>query len=152
MGSSLERFYKGGLWIKGLNGTLELIGAALLILAPPCWWHRITEVLRQQDLGRGGTDRLYGMLARGFAHLEGDSHGFAIFYLASHGVVKIVLAVLLFRQVRAAFPAGVAIFGLLIAYELYRLVRQPGILISGIVLLDLSILTLIVIHWRRHPT
>jgi len=146
MDHPFEHLYKGGLWIKGLNGALELLGAVLILIAPDAFLQRIAAFLTRHDHGRGGWDRVHGMLARGCGHLAGDGHGFSIFYLASHGILKITLAGLLLHHVRAAFPVGIAIFGLLIAYELYRLAMKPGVMISAIVFLDLAILTLILLH------
>lgn len=62
--------------------------------------------------------------------------------------MKLVIAVLLLREIRSAYPLGLGLFGLLVGYELYRLSVQPGILIGLVVLLDLAILTLILLHHR----
>ena len=143
-----EKLYQGGLWIKGINGLLELIGGGILAIVPAAVFSRIVDFLTRHNLGHNSKDRFFGMLARGVVHLGGDDRSFSVFYLLSHGVVKIVIAVLLLREIRSAYPVGLGLFGLLIGYELYRLAVLPGILIGSVVLLDLAILTLIVRHHR----
>ncbi|HZE99529.1 MAG TPA: DUF2127 domain-containing protein [Planctomycetota bacterium] len=126
MQHSHERLYQTGLWIKGINGALELLGGIAVLLAPTDWFLKVATLAAPQ--------------------FGGSSRGFAVFYLLSHGVLKILIAALLLRHVCAAYPVGIALFAALIAYEVYRLARHPGILIGGMVALDAVILALIVHH------
>ena len=141
-----ERLYRIGLWIKGLNGVLELLGGAAMLFVPARVFDHIVSVLSRHHLGHDTRDRFFALLGRGIQHLGGDDRTFVVFYLLSHGVVKVVIATLLLRDVRSAYPYGIALYGLLIVYEIYRFLMRPGVLISGVVVLDLAILTLILIQ------
>jgi uncharacterized membrane protein len=143
-----QRLYQGGLWIKGINGLLELVGGVMLAIVPASLFSRIAGYLSRHNLGHDSRDWVFGLLARGVAHLGGDDRAFSVFYLLSHGGVKLVIAALLLREIRSAYPFGIALFAFLIGYEIYRLSVRPGVLIGSVVLLDLAILALILLHYR----
>jgi uncharacterized membrane protein len=126
-----HRFYRAGLWLKGLNGVLELIGGGMVAFLP-------TRMIIKIGLAR-----------EALSHFWADDRSFAVIYLIGHGIVKCILAVLLIKRIRAAFPLAVGLFLLLIGYELYQLSVRPSLWIAGMAILDGAILTFIVVHHRR---
>jgi uncharacterized membrane protein len=144
-----ERLFQTGLWIKGINGALELIGGALAVLVPHGFFLRTAGILARNQSGREPLDSLDALLVQGLNHLGDGNRGFLVFYLLSHGVLKIFIAVSLVRHWRPMAPVAVIVLVALIAYELYRLVAHPGILIGGVVGVDLLILVL-VLHHLKH--
>lgn len=142
-----QSLYKSGMLLKGANGALELIGGILLAVLPRSCFMRVILFLTQHDVGSGSKDWAFRELSHALARLSGES-GFAIFYLLSHGVLKLLLAVALLREQRWAYPTGLAAFGMLAGYEVYRFVVHPGVMMGVVIAIDLGVIALIWSHWK----
>ena len=143
-----EKLFKAGMWLKGINGTLELIGGVLLLAIPHSLSNRVVAGLVDYATGYGMTSKIYQEVSLGVARLD-VGFSFPVFYLLSHGVVKLFLAIALLRDLRWAYPVSLGIFGLLLVYEGVRFAEHASIPLGLVILIDLVILTLIWRHWRR---
>ena len=134
--------------LKGLNGLAEIAsGAALLLLQAGTimvWVNWLTQAELIED-----PQDIFAMLLRhwavGFSH---DSQVFAGFYLLAHGIVKVLLAVLLFMEKTWAFPLALALFSFLVAFSIYRLSLNWSWILAGFVAFDLFTIWLIAREWR----
>jgi len=148
-----QRLYKTGILLKGVNGGLELIGGILLAVIPHSGFTKAILFLTQHDVGTGSKDWAFRELSDALSRLSGES-GFAIFYLLSHGVLKLSLAIALLRELRWAYPTALVAFGTLAGYEVYRFIAHPGVMMAVIIAIDLGVIALIWSHWRaerRYP-
>ena len=82
--------------------------------------------------------------AAGFGH---DSQQFAGVYLLAHGVVKVLIAALLFMEKTWAFPLAIALFSLLVSFSVYRLSLNWSWVLAGFVAFDLFTIWLIAKEW-----
>jgi len=134
--------------LKGLNGLAEITGGTALLFLQAgtimAWVNRLTQAELIED-PRDHFALLLQHWAMGFSH---DSQVFAGFYLLAHGIVKVLLAVLLFMEKTWAFPLSLALFWLLVAFSIYRLSLNWSWLLSGFVALDLFTIWLIAKEWR----
>ena len=128
----LDRSFRVGVTLKGLDGGLELIGGIVLLFTTPEAINHVMRALTQHELSQDPND----FIARHLLHSAGElTHGTALFaavYLITHGVSKIVLVVALLRDELWAYPAMIVLLAAFIVYQLYRLVVRPGV---GLVLL-----------------
>ncbi len=124
---------------KGLHAIIEIAGGIALYLLG-------TNTI-------AGWVRPHAWLARYF---HPSQQHFYAFYLLSHGVLKAVLVFFLLRNKLWAYPAGIAVFGLFIAYQLYRysFTHDVGLLLLSV--FDLFVIYLAVHEYRilrkRLPT
>jgi uncharacterized membrane protein len=135
-------------FLKGLNGLLELAGGAALIFTSGDAINRLVHRLTAQELSVDPGDFIANLLlhwAQGFGH---DAQSLAIFYLLFHGVVKTSLAALLLIGKTWAYPVAVVFFTLFVAYLLFRLSRDWSWPISGLVAFDILTITVILLDWR----
>ena len=72
---------------------------------------------------------------------------FATFYLLSHGIVKLFLVAGLLRNKAWAYPASLAVLGLFIAYQLYRLTFAFSIALVLLTVFDFVVIWLI---WHEY--
>ena len=134
--------------LKGLNGIAEIAsGTALFLLQAGTimvWVNWLTQVELIED-----PQDIFAMLLRrwavGFGH---DAQVFAGFYLLAHGVVKVLLAVLLFMEKTWAFPLALALFSFLVTFSFYRLSLNWSWVLASFVAFDLFTLWLIAKEWR----
>jgi uncharacterized membrane protein len=106
--------------LKGLHALIEIAGGlALYLVSTATIVNAITrwsydEILEQRH------DWIATRLLRFSSHFSVAEHNFFAFYLLSHGIIKGVLVAGLLREKLWAYPASIVVFGLFIAYQLYR--------------------------------
>ena len=119
---------------KGLHALFEIAGGLALYLVS-------TDTIARwlDEVGHGE------WIAR---HLPLSQQNFYAFYLLSHGLVKSVLVVGLLKEKLWAYPASFAVFGLFIAYQLYRysFTHDVGLILLSI--FDLFVIFLAVHEYR----
>jgi uncharacterized membrane protein len=116
---------------KGAHAIIEIAGGLLLYLFSA---DVITRWLDRIDRNE--------WLAR---HFHASEQHFYAFYLLSHGVLKSFIVLGLLREKLWAYPASFVVFGLFIAYQLYRFSYT-----HDMVLIALSIFDLFVIYLALH--
>ncbi|MDA3913309.1 DUF2127 domain-containing protein [Oleiagrimonas sp.] len=137
-----------GVWLKGLDGALEVLAGALLLLVSKDQIVRAVHWLIGTDL----IENPDGFIAIYFRHLAGKlsvhAHYFAGFYLVGHGVIKIGLVIGLLRDKRWAYPSAVVFLLLFIGYQSYRLTQVPTLLLGALTVVDVVVIILIIHEWR----
>jgi uncharacterized membrane protein len=136
-----------GIFFKGLDGVVEVVGGLLLLLVHTASIEHLVRVLTWAELSEDPRDLVATTVVRLAGSLTEDLRVFAALYLLIHGVVKVVLVVALFRSRLWAYPAAIGVFGAFVAYQMYRYVLQP----SGLMLF-LSVVDLVVIGltWNEY--
>ena len=134
--------------LKGLNGLAEIASGTTLLVLQAGTILTWVNWLTQRELIEDSHDHLAIFLqhwAAGFGHA---SQQFAGIYLLAHGIVKVVLATLLFMEKTWAFPLALALFSLLVAYSIYRLNLHWSWSLAGFVAFDILTIGLIAREWR----
>ena len=128
--------------LKGLHALIEIAGGAALALFSS---DSIAHALNEIDRG--------GWLER---HFPASEQQFFAFYLLSHGLIKAVLVAGLLKEKLWAYPASIAVFGLFIAYQLYRYSWTHDLALIALSIFDLFVIYLALHEYRllrRHlPT
>jgi uncharacterized membrane protein len=134
--------------LKGLNGLAEIAsGTALLFLQAGTlmgWVNWLT----QAELIEDPQDHLAILLQHWAANFGHDSQQFAGLYLLAHGVVKVLVAVLLFMEKTWVFPLALILFSLLVTYSIHRLSLNWSWILAGFVTFDLFAIWLIAKEWQ----
>ncbi len=138
-----------GIFFKGLDGVLEIVGGLLLFFVKPETISRVVIALTQHELGEDPNDALASYLVRGANSFSASSQVFAGVYLFSHGVIKIVLVESLRRGRLFAYPTAIAVFALFIMYQMYRYYLHPSIAMIVLSVLDMVVIVLTWLEYRR---
>lgn len=94
------------------------------------------------ELADAPHDLLAGFLVHTVQHLSIGTQRFAAAYLLGHGTIKLWLIAGLLRERLWYFPAAITIFGLFIAYQVYRYTFTHAIWLLLITGLDLVVVAL----------
>jgi len=145
----VELVYRIGLVIKGIDGLFELLAGLLLWVAPDLL-RALLAPLEQTDMD-DGTFRIF------VAHLAGrfdtslaqGPPAFVIFFLLSHGIVKLALVYCLLKEYRWVYPYALGVLGLFALYQLVVLVRSPNLGLAALMALDLIIIWLVWREWMN---
>ena len=120
--------------LKGLHALIEIAGGLALYLFST---DRIARWLDEIDR--------HDWLAR---HFPASEQHFFAFYLLSHGLIKAVLVAGLLKEKLWAYPASIAVFGLSIAYQLYRYSWTHDIALIALSIFDLFVIALALHEYR----
>ena len=146
-GGILHRTFQAAVLLKGIDGVLELIGGVLLLLVTPSAMHRLVVVLTQHELAEEPDDWIALMLRHLAESFSVETRHFASAYLIGHGILKLFLAVSLLRERLWAFPVGLSVFAVFVAYQLHRLSRTHSLTLLALTALDVIVMALI---WREY--
>jgi len=118
---ALDKTFKIGLVLKGLDGILEVAGGIVLLFVSPHAIEHIVRVLTAHELSEDPHDLIARYLLHSTSHLSTGITLFGAIYLLSHGIAKIVLVALVLRDKLWAYPWLIALLLAFIAYQIYRI-------------------------------
>ncbi len=147
-GHRIELAYRVGIALKGFDGLVELVAGLLLWLAPavPAALLEPFEVTDADD----GTVRVQiaQWIGRFDAGLADGPAPLVVFFLLSHGLVKVILVYCLLKEYHWVYPYALLLLGAFAVYQAYALVLAPGAGLAALLLLDLVIIALVWREWR----
>jgi uncharacterized membrane protein len=144
----LDKTYEIGIIIKGIDGTLELIGAALVLTLNPGTIGGVTRFLTQDALQENPHNIIATHIVKFGHHLASGPNYFAAAFLLTHGLVKVVLVTCLLLGKRWAYPWALGVLGLFLVYQIYLLITAPGLGMAFLTVLDIVIIWLINREWH----
>jgi len=138
-----HRFFEIGIWLKGIDGLLEVLGGILFLIVSPVALNYYVLVFTQRDLHNWLGDKLDHWAA----NLHHGSKLIGGAYLLGNGVVKVFLAAGILRDKLWCYPAAIVVIGLFICLQIARLFLHFSIpMLTGTVI-DIAIVLLI---WREY--
>ena len=134
--------------LKGLNGFAEIASGVTLLLVKAGTIMEWVQWLTQSELLQDPHDLLATSLENWAMNFGHDAQVFAGFYLLAHGVVKLTLAVLLFKERPWVFPLALVLFTALVAFSLHHLSFRWSWALTGFIIFDLFTIGIIAREWR----
>ena len=135
--------------LKGIHAALEIIGAVLLWVVKPEALNAWIQAITQNELAENPSDFVANLLVRTGQHYTVNSQHFGVFYLLSHGVMKVVLVVLLWRRKLWAYPLTVAALALFVAYQIFRWISHHSFFLILLSAFDAVIVWLTISEYSR---
>ena len=145
---ALDKTFKIGLVLKGLDGVLEVVGGILLLFLSPTAIQHLVRALTAHELSEDPHDLIARYLIHTTAHLNTSITIFGAIYLLSHGIAKIVLVALVLKDKLWAYPWLVVLLLAFIAYQLYRITAVH--FSAGLTLLTIFDAFLVWLTWREY--
>jgi uncharacterized membrane protein len=139
-----EWLFRLAMFVKGLDGAVELIGAIVLLLVPATLVNHLVADVVSRDLVGSPDGFLARHLVAGTAEFASGNRTFVILYLGLHGVVKLALVVALLRRWMPAYPVAAVVLSVFVAYELYRAVRTGSVVLPLLAAVDILIIVMVV--------
>jgi len=143
--SLLHSTFEVGITVKAVDGLLEIVGGALL------WFksssiNELVQTVAQHELSRGEHAFIFTHLSNASQKLASGSTIFASIYLASHGLVKLILVICLWINKLWAYPLTMIVFAAFMAYQLFRYTHTHSI---ALLLLTFFDGILIYLTWKE---
>lgn len=147
---ALDKTFKIGLVLKGLDGILEVAGGILLLFLSPHAIEQIARTLTAHELREDPHDLIARYVLHTSSHLTTSVTLYGAIYLLSHGVTKIVLVALVLRDKLWAYPWLIALLLAFIAYQLYQITAVR--FSAGLTALTVFDVFLVWLTWREYKS
>lgn len=139
----IRSVFRVSVLLKAGHAFIEIVGGILLLFISPALITKFVTWVTYDDLLQDPHD----MVANYLMHLAGDlslsTTLFGAFYLLSHGVVKMILAVALLRSRLWAYPWSVWALVSFIVYQVYRYTITQSIFLILLTVFDIVVIWLI---------
>ena len=145
---ALDRTFKIGLVLKGLDGILEVVGGILLVFLSPHTIQSLARTLTAHELSQDPHDLIARSLLHTTSHLTTGTTLFGAVYLLSHGLAKIVLVAFVLRDKLWAYPWLIVLLLAFIGYQLYRITAVHFSV--GLTALTIFDAVLVWLTWREY--
>ena len=146
--SILDKVFEGGIILKGISGSLEFIGGALLFFVSPASIHDFIVFITQKELLNDPHDVIANLLLTSTQHL-GGSQTFLIIYLWIHATIKLIAVIGILKNQLWAYPFSLITLGVLMLYQIYHIVFvSPSIGMILLTVFDIFILWLILREYK----
>jgi uncharacterized membrane protein len=140
--------FRVGITVKGIDGVLELIGGVLLWLVKPETMNHAVRFLFQHELSRDPNDFLARHALHATQTLEGENKVFAVLFLLSHGLIKIIIVTALWMDQLWAYPLALFVFSAFGVYQTYRWTHTHSFFLALLTIFDFLIVYLTWMEYR----
>jgi uncharacterized membrane protein len=117
---NIHLVFETSLIFKGLFALLETIGGIAAYWFSQHALLDLVHAITQAELAEDPRDLVANYLLNLVQNLSISTQHFTAFFLVSHGVIKLWLIIGLLREKLWYYPIAIGVFGLFIAYQLYR--------------------------------
>lgn len=128
--------------LKGILALFEIVGGVLVYFISQQFLLAITLAITQDELSEDPKSLVANFLLHSAQNFSISAQHFAALYLLAHGIIKIFLIAGLLRKKLWYYPASIMVFGLFVAYQLYRFTFTHSIWLLLLTLLDIVVIWL----------
>ena len=134
--------FRISLLLKGAFSLLEIVGGILACYVSQRYLLHLVTTITQEELTEDPRDFVAHFLIQSAQQLSVSAQHFAAFYLLSHGVIKTGLIVGLLREKLWYYPVSILVFGIFVAYQLFRfqVTHSPWLMV--ITILDILVIAM----------
>ena len=144
-----HELFEWGIFIKGIDGLIETIAGFSLLLVSKIALNNIFIFLAKGELVEDPKDFFVTYISAYLQHLSVDTKIFVALYILIHGLVKIFLAVMLYKEKLWVYPIAIWFEMLFIAYQTYRFIYNHSLLLAVFIIFDMLFLLIIWHEYRN---
>ena len=137
------------LLFKGLFAFFEILSGIAMFFLSPDRMNRIIEFISKEELYEDPKDLLMNYIAVFGQNFSISAQYFAVFYLLSHGIIKFIVILLLWRKKLWAYPLSIVMFIGFITYQIYRYTHTYSVMLLILTVLDIVMIGLTVLEYRN---
>ena len=130
------------LWFKGVFAFSEIVAGIAAYFVSQQFLLAVVQLVTRDEFAEDPHDAVSNFLLHTVQNLSIAGQDFAAIYLLGHGVIKLWLIIGLLRRKLWYYPTAIVVFGLFIAYQLYRYTFTHSPLLLFITVVDLIVIGL----------
>ena len=136
------------LWLKGALALSEALGGMAGFFVANRFLVAFAAWITRGELAEDPHDIIANFILHAAQNLTLYTRYFAAAYLLGHGVIKLWLIAGLLRRQLWYYPVAMAVFGLFIVYQIYRLSYTGSVWLVLLSVIDLVVIGLTWHEWR----
>ena len=145
----LHKSFEIGILVKGIDAILEIIGGILLVFLNRNRLNKIIILLTQHELSEDPKDVVANFMIKISSGFSISSQHFGVFYLMSHGLIKLILVVLLWQKKIWSYLLTIVSLTLFIFYQAYRYTITHSAWLLALTIFDIIMIILTWIEYKR---
>ena len=134
--------------LKGIHALIEIISAVFVYFISQQFVSNVVIWMTKEELLEDPRDLFSNYLIKFAGSFSLSSQHFVAFYLLSHGIIKMILVVELFKERLWAYPTSIAVFSMFIIYQIYRFTIMQSVWLIFFTILDLAVIFLTIHEYR----
>ncbi len=143
----LHWLFEASLVIKGLLCSAETLAGLGLLFAPNALIARLLYWLTHFEIAEKPGDTLAAWTQRAVEQFPIGTQDFYGWYLLAHGGLKLTLVVMLWARIKWAYPAGMAVLGGFVVYQVAEFIHTGSPFLLLLAVFDLFMIGLI---WQEY--
>ncbi len=148
--SSLDNVFHISVFIKGIDGLLEVVGGLTLLFVPLASIKGLGAIT-VRELQQDNHAFIANAVIQLNSHITPNIALISALYLFAHGTIKLILATALFKDMYKLYPYAIALLTASIIYQTYRIGVDHSLVLTLLTLFDVFIVVMTYIEWERHP-
>jgi uncharacterized membrane protein len=145
--TALDKIFEVGLLLKGINGTLELLGGFLLLFLTPERLQHYLHAITQETVSGEKPSKILELLFHSIDTLSTGSRVFLIVYLWVHAAIKLIAVIGILKNQLWAYPFSLITLGVLTLFQVISIIHKVSLGMIVLTVFDIFILWLI---WREY--
>ena len=145
----LHYLFELGVFLKFLNGLLEVAGAVFLFFSTPQSLSKLAATLLTNELLEDPKDLVANTVLHAVHRLSANAQIFASVYLLIHGIVKVGLVIALWKKKLWAYPLAGVVLVLFTIYQVYLFSHSRSPFQLFLTAIDVLILLLLWSEYQR---
>ena len=138
-----------GLLLKGIGALAEILGGLSLLFFTPDRLNNLIVLITKGELSEDPHDFWVNYLVT-FGHsFSVKTWQFVLFYMLSHGIIKMIVVLLLRQEKLWAFPLSVAVFVFFIVYQTIHYTHSHSVFLLLLTVLDIVMIVFTILEYRR---
>lgn len=139
---NIRLLFQISLVLKGLFAVLEIVGGIAAFFVTKELLLSVAAELAESELAEGPGDIVANYFLQAAQNFSVSTQHFAAAYLLSHGIIKFAVIMGLLKRIVWVYPTALVVFGLFIAYQLYRFTFTHSVWLIVLTVLDLFVIAL----------
>jgi uncharacterized membrane protein len=135
--------------LKGVGALIEVVAGIALLKVSPAAINRIVMAFIAAQLPEDRHDFIATQLRHYLQNFGASGEHFASWYLLSHGAVKLLLVIALWRNKMWAYPMMILALAAFIVYQIYRFALTHSIAMILLTIFDLLVIALTWSEYHR---
>lgn len=135
--------------MKGLGALAEVVAGFALVWIPLHAINRVAMGFIATDLPENRHDFIARHLRHALENFGASGKHFASWYLLSHGAVKLILVIALWRNKLWAYPMMIVVLAGFISYQIYRFALTHSMAMIFLSVFDLLVIALTWSEYHR---
>lgn len=145
----IHKSFLVSIFIKGLDGFLELIGGISFLIINPTKWYELVKTVTRVELLEDPNDIVANYLISISSQFNHSFQIYASIFLLSHGLIKLFIIFSLLKKKMWAYPVALIVFSIFAFYQIYLYILNPRFSLMILTIVDALVIIITYMEYKR---